>query len=192
MRFGVALLLAASGLAAVTTGAQAPTPQTPAPQTYTLLAEITMAGRKIPVAIYRDGQKERVEMAPEGVPGKMATIYDLEAHKVYWMMTGPNPGCSSGRYLSSRAPIGEDPVTGSAQTLAELSKAGPRKFVRREDVNGIPARVEELAVPAKPATADEVRHSVNGSRGEAVHDGEACGRAVRASCGVPGDGLGDG
>ena len=159
MRFGAALLLVVSGVVAVTTGAQTPTPQKATAQIYTLSAELTVNGRTIPVTIYRDGQKERVEKAPPGLPGTLATIYDFEAHKVYWMMTGPNPGCSAGRYPSARAPIGEDPVTGSAQTLAELSKGGPRKFVRREDVNGIPARVEEMAAPAKPVAADEVQLS---------------------------------
>jgi hypothetical protein len=159
MRIASGLLLVVSGLFAVTTGAQTPTPQAPAPQTYTLSAEVTMAGRKIPVTIYRDGSKERVEKTPGGLPGTLATIYDFEAHKVYWMMTGPNPGCSAGRYLSPRAPVGDDPVTGSAQMLADLSKRGPRKFVRREDVNGIPARLEELAVPTKPAAAEEIRLS---------------------------------
>ncbi len=159
MRIAFVLLLVGSASMAVTVGAQTPAPQSPTPQTYTLSAEVTMAGRKIPVMIYRDGSKERVEMAPPGLSGKMATIYDFEAHKVYWMMTGPNPGCSAGRYPSARAPIGEDPVTGSAQTLAELSKGGPRKFVRREDVNGIPARLEELAAPAKPPAPEEIQLS---------------------------------
>jgi hypothetical protein len=159
MRIASALLLAVSGWLAVTIGAQTPAPQAPGPRTYTLLAEVSMGGRKISVAIYRDGQRERVEMAPPGLSGKMATIYDFEAHRVYWMMTGPNPGCSSGRYPSSRAPVGEDPVTGSTQTLAELSKGGPRKFVRREEVNGIPARLEELAPPVKPPAPEEIRFS---------------------------------
>jgi hypothetical protein len=67
-------VLVSSGLLAVTTGAQTPTPQTPTPQTGTRLAEATVAGRKIPVAICRDSQKERVEKSPEGVPGTLATI----------------------------------------------------------------------------------------------------------------------
>jgi hypothetical protein len=64
MRAASGLLLVVSGLLAGTTGAQTPTPQVPAPQTYTLSAEVTMAGRKIPVMVYRDGSKERFEMAP--------------------------------------------------------------------------------------------------------------------------------
>ena len=159
MRIASALLLVVCGLFAVTTGAQAPAPQVPAPQAYTLSAEITQDGQKILVTIYRDGAKERVEMAPGGVPGKLVSIYDFEAHKVYWIMTGPMPSCSAGRYLSSRAPIGEDPVTGSAQVLANLPKGSQRKFVRREDVNGIPARLEEIAAPARPAAADAVQLS---------------------------------
>jgi hypothetical protein len=159
MRFGSVLLAVVCVSLTVTAGAQAPAPQVPAPQTYTLSAEVTQYDQKILVTIYRDGSKERVEMASGDVPGKLVSIYDLEAHKVYWIMTGPQPSCSSGRYLSARAPIGEDPVTGSAQILADLSKGGQRKFVRREDVNGIPARLEELAVPAKPAAAGQVQPS---------------------------------
>jgi len=98
-------------------------------------------------------------MQSVGGPGKLVSIYDFEAHKVYWIMTGPMPSCSAGRYLSSRAPIGEDPVTGSAQVLATLPKGSQRKFVRQEAVNGIPARLEEIAAPAKPAAADAVQFS---------------------------------
>jgi hypothetical protein len=154
MRFASAALLVVSGSLAVTTGAQAP-----APQTYTISVEISQYGQKVFVTIYRDGTKERVEMAPQGAPGTLATIYDLEAHKVYWMMTGPQPGCSAGRYLSARAPIGEDPVTGSAQILAGLPKGSQRKVVRREAVNGIPARVEDITVPANSSAPDVVQPS---------------------------------
>jgi hypothetical protein len=154
MRFASALLPVVSGFIAVSAGAQVT-----APQTYTVSAEITQSGQKILVTIYRDGSKERVEMATGRGPGTLATIYDLEAHKVYWMMTGPQAGCSSGRYLSARAPIGEDPVSGSARVLATLPKGSQRKFVRQEAVNGIPARLEEITAPAKPAAADEVQLS---------------------------------
>lgn len=67
MRIASALALVVSGLLAVTTGAQTPTPQTAAPQTYILSAEIAQYGEKVLVAIYRDGAKERVEMAPPGL-----------------------------------------------------------------------------------------------------------------------------
>jgi len=154
MRFASALLLVVSGLLAATAGAQTPTPQA-----YTLSAEVTQNGRKILMTIYRDGPKVRVEMAGEGVPGNMHTLYDFEAHKVYWIMEGPQPGCSAGRYLSARAPIGVDPFTGSAQTLAELPKGSQRTFVRREEVNGIPARLEDIAVPANASAPDVVQPS---------------------------------
>jgi hypothetical protein len=155
MRFASALLLVVSGLLAAPAGAQTPTPQA-----YTLSAEaVTKYGDKILVTIYRDGPKERVEIASEGVPGKMISIYDFESHKMYMIMTGPQPSCSALRYLSARAPIDEDPVTGSAQTLANLPKGSQRKFVRREVVNGIPARLEEITVPANAPAPDVVQPS---------------------------------
>lgn len=154
MRFPSALLLVVSGSLAVTAGAQTPTPQA-----YTLSAEVTQYGEKALVTIYRDGPKERTEMASEGVPVKMISLYDFEAHKVYMIITGPQPSCSALRYLSARAPIGEDPVTGSAQVLANLPKGSQRKFVRREVVNGIPARLEEIAVPANASAPDVVQPS---------------------------------
>ena len=154
MRFASALPLIVSGLLTVAAGAQTTTPQT-----YTLSIEATQDGVKFLVTVYRDGQRERVEMGREGVPSKMFTLYDFEAHKVYWIMTGPQPGCSAGRYLSARAPISEDLATGSAQTLASMPKGSQRTFVRREEVNGIPARLEEIATPANASARDEVQVS---------------------------------
>ena len=154
MRFASALLLVVSGLLAATAGAQTPTPQA-----YTASAEVTQYGEKVFVTIYRDGPKERVESASEGVPSKLVMLYDFEAHTFHMIMSGPMPSCSVGRYLSARAPIGEDPVTGSAQTLANLPKGNQRKFVRREEVNGIPARLEDIAIPANASAPDVVQPS---------------------------------
>jgi hypothetical protein len=155
MRFATALLLVTAGLLVVTPRAQSPTPQA-----YTLAAEITQDGMKILVTAYRDGSKERVEMALQGAPSGRATVYDFAAHKVYWLFPGQDVTCSSGRYPSARAPIGEDPVTGSVSTLAALPKGAQRQAVRQEAVNGIAARLEEVTVPAStPWGADETRPS---------------------------------
>lgn len=152
MRFPSALVLVVSGSLAVTAGAQTTTRQA-----YTLSVEATDSGQKFLATIYRDGPKERVEIAGEGLPGNMFTLYDFEAHKVYWVVTGPKPSCSAGHYRSAHAPISVDPVTDPAQASANVLKGAQRKFVRREEVNGIPARVEDIAVPAKAAASGEVQ-----------------------------------
>jgi hypothetical protein len=155
MRLASARLLILSGSLMVTTQAQAP-----APQTYTLSAEITQDDMRVLVTVYRDGSKERIEMAAQGAPRKRITLLDFDAHKVYWLFPGQDPACSSGRYLSDRAPVGEDLATGSAQMLADLPKGSQRKFVRQEAVNGMPARVEEISYPANTLwAADEARPS---------------------------------
>jgi len=149
MRLASALLLILSGSITVTTLAQSP-----APQTYTLSTEITQDDVRALVTVWRDGSKERIEMAAQGASRKMITLFDFDAHTVYWLFPGVDPPCSSGRYLSARGPVGGDLVTGSAQTLAEMPKGSQRKFVRQEAVNGMPARVEEISYPANARLVD--------------------------------------
>jgi hypothetical protein len=51
------------------------------------------------------------------------------------------------------------PTWGSAQTLANLPKGSQHKFVRREVVNAIPARLEEITVPANVSAPGVVQPS---------------------------------
>ncbi|MCX6543203.1 MAG: hypothetical protein NTV05_02175 [Acidobacteria bacterium] len=122
MRFASALLLVVSGSLAVTAGAQ-----TPAPQAYSLSAEITQSGDKILVTIYRDVLKERVEMASQGGPAKMITLYDFEARKVYWIMADTPLALRAGRDhrqdggRESRRPSVHDP---GGQTVLDRKAPG--------------------------------------------------------------------
>jgi len=43
--------------------------------------------------------------------------------------------------------------------LANLPKGNQRKFVRREEVNGIPARLEDIAIPANASAPEAVQPS---------------------------------
>jgi hypothetical protein len=126
--------------------------QSTTPQTYKLVAEASTAGQKAVLSIYRDGSKERVELAVNG--SQMITLFDFQAHKVCWINWFNSGMCSAGRYLSSRAPGSQDPITGTADLLAQLPGNRNHKLVRMEKVNGIPARMEEFEGGTKPASAD--------------------------------------
>jgi hypothetical protein len=158
MRVALPLLSAALIGLVATPGAQPPATPGSMPQAYTLSIELGQEDARAMLTVYRDGSKARTEMAIQGAKAGLTSLYDFDAHKVYWIMSGgPQETCTFGRYESARAPIGEDPVTGSAQTLAGLPKGTRRKFVRQEAVNGIPARLEEIAVPPGASPKDEVR-----------------------------------
>lgn len=140
MKAGFALCLAALFVLIIPVAGA----QSAAPQTYTAIAEATVpTGEKITFTIHRDGSKERIETNFNGAGGN-ASLYDFEAHKVYWIgWSGPG-SCSAGRYLSKRAPVNYDPITASLENLPKTK----RTLIRAEAVNGIPARLEQVA-PAK-------------------------------------------
>src|SRR5512137_1938570 len=118
-----------------------------APTTYTLKAEGALGERRMTITIVRDGARERIEHAIE-LPDRrvvQSSLYDFEAHRVYWIGWSGEGSCSSGRYRSARAPIGEDPVTGSADQLAELTKGRTRKAAGAGQVAGRAARIEALS-----------------------------------------------
>jgi hypothetical protein len=95
--------------------------QTAAPQAYTLKTEGPFLDRKMTLTVERDGARERVEMAIGEMV--MTSLFDFEAHRVYWIgWSGPGT-CTSGRYLSSRAPVDQDPVTGTAERGKDTAKA---------------------------------------------------------------------
>ena len=122
--------------------------QSPAPQTYTITAEAAGPAGPMPITIYRDGPRERVEMTMRA--RTMTTLYDFQAHTMYWIgWSGPNT-CSAGRYLSARAPLAEDPITGAADSVAKLAAGRKHTLLRPEAVNGIAARLEQIAGPRPP------------------------------------------
>ncbi len=158
MRIALPLLSAALSAVVATPGAQPPAPPAPPPQAYTISIELYQEDARATLTVYRDGARARTEMAIQGAQARLTSLYDFEAHRVYWIMVGgPQETCTSGRYESARAPIGEDPVTGSTQTLAGLPKGTRRKLVRQEAVNGIPARLEEIVVPPGASPKGEVQ-----------------------------------
>jgi hypothetical protein len=145
------------GVALLASGGTVALAQSPAPQAYALKAEGKLADRKLTVTIVRDGARERVEQVIE-IPGRkvvMATLYDFEARRVYWIGWSGAGTCSSGRYLSARAPVGEDPITGTADNLAELTKGRSRKAAGTGTVAGRPARIEAFVGGKRPADPDE-------------------------------------
>lgn len=152
MRGGLALCLATAFLSFVPLiVAQS---SAPSPTTYTVVAEAgAAAGPKMTITIYRDGSRERVETKFGATPGS-ASLYDFAAQKVYWIGWSGEGSCSSGRYLSKRAPVDYDPITGATEQIAKAGPKSQRKAGRSEAVNGIPARVEEF-VPAPKAGSEQ-------------------------------------
>ena len=126
--------------------------QSPAPQTYKLVAEAAGPDLKMAISIYRDGARERIEQTLNG--SQMTTLFNFQTHTVCWINWFNSGRCSAGRYLSSRAPVSEDPITGTADFLAQCSANRKHKAVRTENVNGISTRLEEFEASAKPASAE--------------------------------------
>jgi hypothetical protein len=130
--------------------------QSPTPETYslTIISQMTEAsmftGQASNLKIYRNGSKELVELTvapwaanPKGV--RMSYLFDFQAHKAYTRDLVAN-ACSWMNYVSARAPVNYDPLTGSDALLADLAKQTP-KVLGKEVVNGISAKVEEFATP---------------------------------------------
>jgi hypothetical protein len=128
--------------------------QPAAPQAYTVEAEGAFVDRKMTLTIVRDGPRERVELAIERA-GVMTTLYDFEAHRVYWIGWSGAGTCSSGRYPSTRARVDEDPVTGTADRLAKLTEGRSRKPAGTGTVAGRPARIEAFVGGTRPKDPDE-------------------------------------
>jgi hypothetical protein len=119
------------------------------PQAYTLKAEGPFADRRMTVSVERDGPRERIELAID--KNAMTSLYDFAAHRVYWIgWSGPGT-CSSGRYLSGRAPVDQDPITGTADNLRKLADGRPRQAAGTGAVVGRPVRVEAFVGGKKPA-----------------------------------------
>lgn len=129
------------------------------PTAYTVKVEAPAGEYTFTVSIYRDGSRERIESGVKGRGAPMAAIYDFAEHKVYWLdVEGPGSGaCNIGKYTGSRAPVSQDPVTGSADTLAQMSGGKPRTVAGKDVVNGIPARIEVFAKGSvKPSPREPV------------------------------------
>jgi hypothetical protein len=129
--------------------------QPAAPQAYTLKGVATSSDMTMTVSIARDGARERIDRTIG--PHVTTSLYDFAARRVYWIgFAGPG-SCSSGRYLSERAPVGEDPVTGTSDQLPQLAEGRSRKAAGSGTVAGMPARIEAFVGRKRPARADEPR-----------------------------------
>lgn len=135
------------GLCSSLAGAQAPPPQA-----YTVTARGSVAGVERTLTIVRDGARERVE-AKLG-PYVMTTLYDFGAGRVYWIGWSGAGTCSSGRYLSARAPILEDPVTAAGDDVVRLAEGRTRKAGGSGTVAGMAARIEAFVGGKRPAGPD--------------------------------------
>ncbi len=128
--------------------------QSEAPRSYTLKAEGALLDRKVTVTIVRDGARERIEREIERA-GAHASLYDFEAHRVLWIGWSGAGTCSWGRYVSARAPVADDPVTGTLETLAELTNGRSRQPAGAGTVAGRAARIEAFVGGKRPADPDE-------------------------------------
>lgn len=126
--------------------------QSPAPQAYTLRAEGTLFDRKMTLTVLRDGAREQVVRTIDR--SSTTTLYDFESRRVYWMgWSGPGT-CSSGRYRSARAPVADDPVTGTAETLTALAAGRTRRAAGAGAVAGMAARIELFEGGKRPTDPD--------------------------------------
>lgn len=137
-------VLVTLGLCA-STGAQA---QPSTPEAYTLKVVGKLGDVEMTTTIVRDGARERVERRIG--PSLSATLYDFAAKRVYWIGWSGAGSCSSGRLRSARAPVEEDPVTGTAETLAKLTEGRSRKGAGTGTVAGLAARIEAFVGGTRP------------------------------------------
>jgi len=127
--------------------AQSSTPQAYSLTEVTYMTEVSMfSGQASNLKVYRSGSKELVELTippwaaePKGVHQRY--LFDFQAHKAYLQDFSHNT-CAWKNYISARAPINYDPVTGGDMTPAQLAEA-KQHAVGTEAVNGIPAWIME-------------------------------------------------
>ncbi len=128
--------------------------QSSLPQTYSasLISRTTYesmpADREANVKLYRNGSKELVEVTIAAWAGKprgieVRYLIDLPAHKAY-KRDVTNNTCSWMRYVDADMPSNYDPIAASATALADLAQQNA-KVVGTENVNGIPAQIEEIS-----------------------------------------------
>jgi hypothetical protein len=84
--------------------------------------------------------KELIEMTSEGV--NMRQLYDFQARRIYNVDLNVNR-CTTQEYASAYAPVWHDPIGGAAEIV---QGTGSLPTIRRENVNGIAARLVEAAL----------------------------------------------
>jgi hypothetical protein len=97
-------------------------------------------GDKRIIKVSRNGSKEVVELTGDSY--HLRHWYDFAAHKIYTLDLAANR-CTVQEYGSPYAPLWFDPIGGSADMIKQMSGPEAPKFVRKETVNGIAAKVAE-------------------------------------------------
>jgi len=128
-----------------------PLAQAPDPQTYSYVQDpaASVLGRAI-VKVARDGPREAIDQILPVGPGRAKEfhahhLYDFEAHKIYTrIVSDPSVPCTVMTYTSPAVPQEFDVITGSAGSGSMKDLLAHATMVRREAVNGIPARVMEV------------------------------------------------
>jgi len=120
------------------------------PDTYSFQGISSATGPPTNLQVNRNGSKEVIERTRPAKQGEwdeyhVRTLYDFQAHKVYDIdLIGKS--CWVQKYDSSNAPSMFDPIGQAEQMAAELAKE-KQQFIRREKINGIPAKMFEVTLP---------------------------------------------
>jgi hypothetical protein len=133
-------------------------PQTSVPQVYSYIQDpaTSLMGPSV-VKVARDGPKEAIDQILPVGPGRAKEfhnhiLYDLQAHKIYIkLVSDPSVPCSVMAYTSPAVPDEFDVITASADSMKDF--LAHAKLLRRETVNGIPAKVMELTADQMKVTA---------------------------------------
>jgi hypothetical protein len=128
--------------------------QSSAPQAYSLtqttyMTEVSMfSGQVSNLKVYRHGSKEVVELTiapwpaePKGIHQRY--LFDFQAHKAY-IQDFTHNACSWKNYISARAPVTYDPITGMGEAERAQMAAAKQHALGTETINGIPARIMEF------------------------------------------------
>jgi hypothetical protein len=109
------------------------------------------------VRVARDGPKEAIDQILPVGPGRAKEfhnhiLYDLQAHKIYTkLVSDPSVPCSVMTYTSPAVPDEFDVITASADSMKDF--LAHATLLRRETVNGIPAKVMEMTADQMKVTA---------------------------------------
>jgi hypothetical protein len=133
-------------------------PQTSVPKVYSYIQDPAtgIMGSSV-VKVARDGPKEAIDQILPVGPGRVKEfhnhiLYDLQAHKIYTkLVSDPSVPCSVMTYTSPAVPDEFDVITASADSMKDF--LAHAKLLRRETVNGIPAKVMELTADQMKVTA---------------------------------------
>jgi hypothetical protein len=108
------------------------------------------------VKVARDGPREAIDQILPVGPGRAKEfhnhiLYDFQAHKIYTqIVSDPSVPCSVMTYTSPAAPDAFDIMNASPDIADFLAHA---TLLRKETVNGIPAKVMEMASGQMKVTA---------------------------------------